>query len=112
MKSIYVILLTSLILSGCKEDEEKWGCDSEPYKTVSNIEAKFKDGKVIEFGEDGCGICNIEMVPKEIFLLSEESGWDGIDVIISGNLHKPKPTPYFYRKPSYITLTEINLQVK
>ena len=68
MKSIYVILLASLIFSRCKKEEEKWGCDSEPYKTVSNVEAKFKDGKVIEFGEDGCGICNIEMVPEEIFI--------------------------------------------
>jgi hypothetical protein len=109
MKSIYVILLASLILFGCKEEEEKWGCDSEPYKTVSNVEAKYMAGKVVDFGEDGFGICNIEMVPEEIFLLSDESGWAGIDVIISGNLHKPMPPRYHEGNSPFITLTDIKL---
>ena len=112
MKLIYVILLASLILFGCKEEEAKWGCDSEPYKTVSNVEAIYMAGKVVDFGEDGFGICNIEMVPEEIFFLSEEAGWDGIDVIISGNLHKPKPPDYHRLHYPYITLIDIKLWEK
>jgi hypothetical protein len=112
MKSIYVILLAPLILFGCKEEEEKWGCDSKPYETVSNIEAKFMRGNVIEFGDDFFGACNFEMVPEEILFLSEESDWDGIDVIISGNLHKPKPPRYNAIYYPYITLTDIKLPEK
>jgi hypothetical protein len=113
MKSIFVILLAALILSGCKEEEEKWGCDSEPYKTVNNVEANFIYGQGFKnLGEGDATICNIEIVPEEILLMSEEAGWDGIDVIISGDLHKGRPPQSFEETPSYITLTEIKLPEK
>ena len=113
MKSIYVILLASLILSGCKEDEDKWGCNSEPYKTLSNVEANFIFGQGFKIRGDGSAtLCNIEIVPEEILLMSEEAGWDGIDVIISGDLHKGRPPQSFEETFPYITLTEIKLKEK
>jgi hypothetical protein len=113
MKSIYVVLLTAWILFGCKK-EEKWGCDSRPYKTVRNVEAKLYFGELLDLKEygDNFAYCNIAMVPNEIILISEEAGGEGIDVIVSGDLHKGRPPQSLEINPSLITLTEIKLLEK
>ena len=111
MKSIYIILLALMILPGCKE---KCGCEAEPYKTVNNVEAKLLLGYILQLKElgDDFGFCNIETVPEEILSMSEEAGLEGIDVIVSGDLHKECKLKMDAVSPPSITLTEINLQVK
>jgi hypothetical protein len=113
MKSICVILLTALILFGCREE---CGCDSEPYRTVNNVEAKlyFENVYILVIKEhtDSFAFCNIEIVPEEILSMSEEAGLEGIDVIVSGDLHKECKLKMDAETPPSITLTDIKLPEK
>ena len=112
MKSIYVILWAALILFSCKE---KCGCESEPYKTVSKVEANFRHnvGLLYIHNEDeSFEICNSDIISDEIITMSEDAGWEGIDVIISGDLHKWCKLKLDAVTPPFITLTKIKLPEK
>jgi hypothetical protein len=113
MKSINIFLLAALILISCKE---KCGCDSEPYRTVNNVEAKlyFENVYILVIKEHAgsFAFCNIEIVPEEILSISEEAGLEGMGVIVSGDLHKECKLKMDAETPPSITLTDIKLPEK
>ncbi len=108
MKSIYVMLSVALILFSCKE---KCGCGSEPYKTVNNVEATLYYGVHLEI-HGGFVICNKEILPEEIKLMSIDARLEGINVIVSGDLHKGCKDKMESEIPPGITLSEIILPEK
>ncbi|MFW5761822.1 MAG: hypothetical protein ACOCXH_12665 [Cyclobacteriaceae bacterium] len=111
MKSIYVILWAALILFSCKE---KCGCESEPYKTVSEVEANFLHnvGLYIHNEENLFAICNLNIISDEISSIAEGATWEGINVIVSGDLHNRCKGQSLSITPPFITLTKIELPEK
>ena len=94
------------------QKEVKCGCESEPYKTVNNVEAKLYYGIYLNIqNHGGFVICNEEIVPEEILLMAEDAKFNGIDVIVSGDLHKGGTEGRLVIL-SGITLTEIKLPKK
>jgi hypothetical protein len=109
LKILIVISLTSPFLQNCKKE---CGCAAEPYKTVSNVEAKYYYDITIIFLEDtgtSYSICNLDIVPEEIQLKAESELLDGINVIVSGKLHEGCEAKMESIIPNGITLTEIKL---
>jgi len=112
IKSIYAILLAALVLFGCKKEEE-CGCESEPYKTVSNVETKLYYGIYFNIeNHGGFAICNKEIIPEKIKLISLDAKSEGINVIVSGDLHRGCKDKMDSEIPPGITLSEIRLPEK
>ena len=106
---IIVIILLAITFSRCSE--EKCGCDAKPYKTVNNVEATLLHnvGLYLPEEENMFEICNLNTIPEEVQSMSEDAMPEGIDVFISGDLHKGcKDKMHSVILPA-ITLTEIKL---
>ncbi len=90
----------------------KYGCEAEPYNTVSNVEAKLLYETVyLNTASSGYIICNREIVPEEILTMSLDTTFIGINVIVSGDLHEGGIEGRWVT-PSGITLTKIKLLEK
>ena len=109
LEIIIITLVTVTILQSCKKE---CGCEAEPYKTVSNVEAKYYYDISLYFLEDLetlFAICNLNIVPDEIQLKAKNELLDGINVVVSGELHKGCKDKMESLIPNGITLTEIIL---
>jgi hypothetical protein len=113
---VLVIIITLTAFNPLQSCKEECGCASEPYKAVSNAEAKyFYFGSLNSLENPGTTytICNIDILSEEIQLRAEDAWRDelgSINVVVSGELHKGCNVKMsFYRDPG-ITLTDIKLQ--
>jgi hypothetical protein len=113
---VLVIIITLTAFNPLQSCKEECGCASEPYKAVSNAEAKyFYFGSLNSLENPGTTytICNIDILSEEIQLKAEDAWRDelgSINVVVSGELHKGCNVKMsFYRDPG-ITLTDIKLQ--
>jgi len=106
---IIVIILLAVTFARCSE--EKCGCEAKPYKTVNNEEATFLHnlGLYLLEEENMFEICNLNTIPDEIQSLSEDAMPEGINVFISGDLHKGCKDKMHSMIAPAITLTEIKL---
>ena len=107
LKILILILITVPFLQSCKED---CGCDAGTYKTVSNVEAKYRYWGDIFIPSESSSfyLCNQEIIPDSIQSLAD-GVMDGISVIISGELHKGCKAKGHSYNPQAITLTNIIL---
>lgn len=111
LRLFIVSFLTILAIQACKE---KCGCDADPFNEISNIEAKYYYGmKLVIYESENYEVCNEDIIPNEIQILSEVAMSEGLNVVVSGKLHEGcRGKLQHWVDPNAITLTEIKLSEK
>jgi hypothetical protein len=107
-----LFILSSVMFLGC---EKKCGCEAEPSRSVTNINATYHHPKHLHFlgtPELYYIICDENSIPRDILIAAKNAGADGIVVYVEGNIHNGCTFPDGSYIPNGITLTDIKLPEK